>query len=490
MESFLGWSRRLWQRIYYPGVEVLCLFSFWWIFVHLAEAVWQFNYPPWARFSLILERRNLCSLLLLGTLFTTWIPLRFKNIYYVSWGAVAWVFHGFMFRQFQWRWDVILLPVLFLVFFAIARVFAHRIEFDEESSKGSSPKTILFGMAGVFGFLVVAYGFGFSYKGHNSPQMLRLFWLIHPEALILLFLQILLMLKTVGSSLRSSLISSYITNPINYFAPQPWVFNRQPASLSERKSLWGEGFALIVWGQLVILISMRLVQFLHLSGAPATYWLPLRQYLPFLLMVIGTMNFIEGLCKMFQIPIKPITQNLWLSPLPSEVWYRGNSHLYQWVYQWIYIPLFRRVKKNALALFLTLIFIVFNSVLLHDLIDFTLYSYLLKIQSGVPQWSFVLFWSLLAWILIWMFLFWVSQRLRTVVYRHFGLKLVGALLTHLIVAYSFAFCFQWLPKMILRTKIQSMGPQSEGLQKPQIFPQIPPGMPTAQPQPIGPPPSK
>lgn len=423
-------------KVLRPGFEIfLILIPATMVFLMLPD--WNYPYPPWARAELVTARLSLGLALVAFACLSLFIPMVAFKFYLLVSGAGAWLlttqYHGI-----DW---IGAMPFLSLVLFGHLVVWAN--------SRFNSYQRPLFKWLAISfyisGFLAFAYWVGWSSEKTGNPAIVRSYWFMHPEYLLLMSLYYL-------SSHIPHDFALGTLSPANFLSPMPWTLSslKIVSTKEERRRLWLRGWYNILVAQVVLFILFKLIQIMHSAGAPPNWLMPLWTYSPFLLMVVAGFNFTQGVARLFGLSIPDITSFLVLAKTPAETWIRANRLLYDLIFQKFYISIFRRANSANMALVGSLVMAFTIMLLFHEVGVRSFYAFFFtKLKSVEVSPSFVFIFAL-AWSLSWWFLFWLSGKIRNWIYQSAGKQWLGVLVTHILNAYVFALCYRVVAPQILK----------------------------------------
>jgi hypothetical protein len=116
-----------------------------------------------------------------------------------------------------------------------------------------------------------------------------------------------------------------------------------------RRELWWLGFSNVFVGYSAIALRMGL-QAYPFYRLKETYLRSPSRYILAILGIIGFLNILAGVIRMFGYRIPDATNFVWLSRTPAEFWRRGSVYQYTFVLRFVYLPLTRFFKKSWPAL--------------------------------------------------------------------------------------------------------------------------------------------
>lgn len=262
----------------------------------------------------------------------------------------------------------------------------------------------------------------------------KVFWMIHP------FFAFLAGIQTFSSRDQSAWL---LLNPASFIIPLPFSSDaRFVKTADEQRENWWLGAVDIVVSQLGFLILMFLIQKMHRFGAPPEWLLPIWLYIPFVIFVMSSMRLVTGVQRVYGVVTPPAADRLYLARDPAEIWMRSSARVYEFVLVQVFIPLARRFRSSALALFLAVLFVAFHAAVFHSAILRPLVA--IVFPAVAEQTDFVLLFSSTAcWVVAnWALLVVTHKIWRPILIRNpsRAVGFVSAMFAHV----SIILCF-WIP---------------------------------------------
>jgi hypothetical protein len=371
--------------------------------------------------------------ILVFSVLSIWITSNWKPIYLVFATITIWTSY-FINKGANLTISLAILTLIYGGYFIV--VLRHK-------SKSAITKGLTFILALAL-FFTSVYSINWWSLTYNDEQVLKMFWSVHPEYILILTIAHITVLFEPNN--RNAVWPLFL-NPINILNPMPWPqelkkINPDPIF---QYQLWITGLWDIFLSQILFMILLSFFTLTSSIQTPHFLWSPLLMYIPFLIIINAVSIFAQGTTRMFGIGTPDITDFLFLPRIPSEVWQRSSRLVYNLVYQGVYIPCFRLTKKVWLATASSLCFSFLGMFLFHQIFVLGFNKYFFPTLSSKPWTPLPMFLFAFIWGLWWMSLFGLSHKIKPWIYRSPLHQWIGIVGTHFLSAYGFSLCYGYLP---------------------------------------------
>ncbi|MCM2282617.1 MAG: hypothetical protein NDI61_12310 [Bdellovibrionaceae bacterium] len=352
-----------WGRLL--GLAVLMLTG-----VFLILANWSHTFPSWARMNLAQDRTwILVSLVTLG-FFTPWVPRRFLGPYFIFSFITSWIVSASLLQAASPA--VLVFPAYLLVNGGMLSWLACR------PTSGRTAMTLFVVTLG-FGACMWSAGW-VAMQGHTS--YLQFFWLMHPQGVLWLAFALIAGVKSPGA--RDLTLKAWSPSQVGYSVP----LAPETEVRSGDRRLWWMGW----WNILFAMLLLRIVIAMALSPLPAHRAAQaLFLYGYFCVYVVASMNVIAGTLRLFGVAVPDATRFLFLSATPLEIWRRSFTYMYQFMFQVVFLPVYRVSRSLIVTGVLTAMVIGVQMFLFHEVGVRAFYSlFFSQLASVQVEWMHVL----------------------------------------------------------------------------------------------------
>jgi hypothetical protein len=181
--------------------------------------------------------------------------------------------------------------------------------------------------------------------------------------------------------------------------------------------------------QSIFLIQILYYRGLKIGQQPEPYM----QYLLFIFFIVAMMKSVTGLLWIYGINSMSATHFLVLAKSPLEVWQRGSVFIADFLFNKIYLPVWRRFRNLWLSSILVIVAIFVHLFVFHEVLIKTI----LRFQFGDVYFSIISFSEIFQWLiwalvwLVWIGIFSVFLKLTQAWHQNRLFLWLLVLLTHL-----------------------------------------------------------
>lgn len=390
-----------------PGKKPLLLVAFL-FFVYLTFDLWtQSQFPKWSRFY-IAQDRLWATYILVGFSF---IPLfinqlRNSSIFLVMVVALSWLYPVSRLGPLTWG---AFLPIVFLVLGAVV------------INSGKWSRWLKLGILFIL-FLSLVSFLTYEALQFQNNKILLYFSNLHLDLLFIYF---------IGALFNSTKVSYQIHfNPLQLMSPLPLPEKTQIcATMTDYNKQFVQGMIELLQAQIIFIILIVSYQSFYVK----TTVNPLVHYFLFLGFIVAAMKCISALLWIYGIKSIPATYFLVLAKSPIEVWQRGAVYLADFIFNVVYMPVWKYFRKQWLAAVFVIFAILFHMFLFHEFLVKSILRFLFG-SENFGTFNLSDFRSQALWIgvwLAWIGLFFVFQKLTRRWHKLKPFQWLLIILTHL-----------------------------------------------------------
>lgn len=377
------------------------------VMAYLTFDFWtQSSFPQWSRFNLIQDRLWATYVLI----FLSFLPLVIRQLrgsvpFLFIVVSTSWLFPAYKINSLSSNG---FLPIVYLVMcsFIVNRSFWNRW---------------LRAFLVLVLFLALVSLLTNNAIDSANGKLLIYFSNLHLDFLLLYYIGAIFNQKSFSNQMHF--------NPLQLVSPLPLPENSQSLKNEGYELQFTKGILGIFWAQIIFLSLILVLQ------QPSVFETqnPLIYYFLFIATVIGAMKMASSLLWIYGFKTLPATYFLLLAKSPIEVWQRGSTFVADFLFNKIYLPIWKRTRSMPLASILVVIAVIFHVFFFHEILVKTL----LRFQFGnmlfgsfgmaeAIQWGlWVAAWS------TWIFVFWVFAKLTKPLHHYSIFQWLLIALTHL-----------------------------------------------------------
>lgn len=345
------------------------------IIAYFSYGLWaQNSFPPWSRFNLVQDRLWATYVLI----FLSFIPLfihqlRHSVLFLLFAVSIAWLFPIY-------KIDALSLNAIAPIIYLVACAVIVNIKFLARFLKAALIVLLFLGL--------VSWVTRNAILSENSKLILY-FSNLHLDLLLLYFIGSIFNKKPFPNSLHF--------NPLQLIAPSPLPEQLEMKNNSSYEKQFIKGMLGIFNAQFIFVFLI----FLLTQDAIARNTNPLLYYCVFILTIVAAMKMVSSLLWIYGIKTVSATYFLILAKSPIEVWQRGSVFVADFLFNKIYLPIWKRSRSITLAAIATVFSVLVHVFVFHEMLIKTLLRYqfgdFLFGSFGLNQ---ALQWGI--WVAIWL----------------------------------------------------------------------------------------
>ena len=320
--------------------------------------------PFGVRIDLFLDRKILYSALCTGALLFYYFPTSWFGILRYLTLTFSWVFACYWIMEPGWSMTAI--PLCALGGYVLLR-YSQKSRFLAITG---APLFIVF-------FLAIGYLLAHEAATKNNSQVLKLFWILHPQMYLLFVVYWVLAVNLPAKEDFAFVPTNFAWSTL---WPEETTFCLEKV---EQKKLWWKGIWNCYTGAFLFAIAFlekNLLASLHAQGFAAT----LGHYTYFILFLIASFSQVVGMSRLFGVNCPDPTYFMILAKTPMETWQRGSTYLYRFFFRHIYLPLYRLFRNYTLAVLVSFVLVIIHMMLFQEIFIRSFYALLVPELRAPP----------------------------------------------------------------------------------------------------------
>lgn len=386
------------------------------IFSYFVHDLWTQNtFPQWSRFYLVQDKLWASYALIFLSFVPLFIPkFRSSAIFLLCAVSASWLYPIY-------KLGLISANSILPIFYLLVCALICRLQKLNSWIKFSIVVLLFLGLVSTMTKNAIAAGNG---------KLLLYFSNIHLDLILLYFVGVIFSQK--------SWPIAFHFNPLQLLAPNPLPETSQVASSPDYEKQFTKGILNILVAQIIFV----LIIFALTTESIAQTTNPLVYYILFVATVIGAMKMASALLWIYGFKTISATYFLVLAKSPIEIWQRGAVFIADFLFNQVYLPLWKRFRSSAVASAALVVAVLVHVFMFREL----LVKSLLRWQFGEFFGSFgkaeAVQWGL--WVLVW--LAWIGifsfiTKLTKSFHKYPGFQWLLIVLTHLGSALIFPIVF-------------------------------------------------
>lgn len=344
-----------------PAIAILLLGAFY----HLIVFPLAMTPSPFGvRIDLFLERKILYSALCTGALLFYYCPTSWFGILRYLTLTFSWVLACYWIMEPGWSMAAI--PLCALGGYVLLR-YSQK---SRSLALAGAPLFVLF-------FLAIGYLLAHEAATKNNSQVLKLFWILHPQMYLLFVVYWVLAVKLPAKE-------NFALVPTNFAWSTLWPEETNFClEKVEQKKLWWKGIWNCYTGAILFAIAFlgkNLLASLHVQGLGAIFG----HYTYFILFLIASFSQLAGMSRLFGVNCPDPSYFMILAKTPMETWQRGSTYLYKFFFRHIYIPLFGLFRNYIFAILASFVLVIIHMMLFQDIFIRSFYALLVPELRAPP----------------------------------------------------------------------------------------------------------
>lgn len=320
--------------------------------------------PFGVRIDLFLDRRILYTSLCSGALFFYYFPTSWFGVLRYLTLTFSWVLACYWIMEPGWSMTAV--PLCALGGYILLR-YSQKSRF---LALAGAPLFILF-------FLAVGYLLAHEAATNNNNQILKLFWILHPQMYLLFVVYWVLAVNLPKKEDFAFVPTNFAWSTL---WPEETTFCLDKV---EQKKLWWKGFWNCYTGAILFAIAFlekNLLASLHVQGFGAI----LGHYTYFILFLVASFSQLVGMSRLFGVNCPDPTYFMVLAKTPMETWQRGSTYTYRFFFRHIYLPLYRLFRNYALAVLASFVLVITHMMLFQEIFIRSFYAVLVPELRAPP----------------------------------------------------------------------------------------------------------
>lgn len=364
-------------------------------YIFFSYSLWFEPHPEWSRFYLFQNRYWGSLVMALGAIFYLAISYRFRTFYFLMLMALSWLIPCFQMGVYR---PIIAAPVGLVLILTLIVSRIHQSKIFGLSLIGRRWVSLI---AVIASFLFTIWLIAEDARISSDFRLFQFFWTLHFEMLLFFF---------VGCCFSSQPTNLLLAlNPLQLWSPLTWpdsAVTLSPSSqdyVQKLRRLKVSGLLQVILSNFQFLVILLLMRWLPVES---DFFGAFSHYLYFLLTVTAAFGAVTGFLKLFGYQATDATYFIFLAKSPLEIWQRGSIYMSKFLFQFVYLPVWKRTRRIWLASATVMLVVFFHLNLFHE---FFLREFIRWMTPSLPIASASLSQTLLIpllWSLVW--LMWIG----------------------------------------------------------------------------------